>query len=146
MNIFDFKQNGTFNYSDNDDVIIPTSAFSTYRGLGGDDVYFISHLLKESEKITIIDSDGYNTIQIPSNTYIDNAIFTNNAAQITFEDGREITINGADEFNYNLSGNISSGEDGIDLSYDDFVSIFGVDDILNSTGVQDATIVDVFIV
>ena len=113
--------------------------------LGGDDTYFISHLLKENKKTSITDTDGNNTIQIPSNTYIDKAIFTKNAAQLTLENGREITINAANQFVYNLSGNVSSGETGVDLSYTDFASIFGVDNILSSTGVQDATIVDMYI-
>ena len=141
-----FKQLGTLNFSNNDDVIVATSGHSTYRGLEGDDTYFISHLLKENNKMSITDTEGLNTIQIPSNTFVDKAIFTNNAAQITLENGREVTINGANKFNYNLSGNTSSGEAGIDLSYDQFASIFGVDDILDSSGVQDATIVDMYII
>ena len=101
---------------------------------------------KDNKKTSITDTDGNNTIQIPSNTYIDKAIFTKNAAQLTLENGREITINAANQFVYNLSGNVSSGETGVDLSYTDFASIFGVDNILSSTGVQDATIVDMYII
>ena len=146
LNILEFKQAGTFNYSNNDDVIIATSTHSTYRGFDGDDTYFISHLLKENEKISIIDSDGYNTIQIPSNTYIDDAIFTNDAIQLTFQNGREVTINGADLFNYNLSGNVSTNEDGSDLSFSDFASIFGVENVLSSTDIQEASIIDMYII
>jgi peptidylprolyl isomerase len=146
MYISKFIQLGTLNYSSNDDIIVTTSSHSTYRGLEGDDIYFISHLLKENNKVSITDTEGLNTIQIPSNTFVDKAIFTNNAAQITLENEREITINGANKFNYNLSGNVSSGEVGIDLSFDQFASIFGVDDILNSSGVQEATIVDMYVI
>ncbi|MDA9905012.1 peptidylprolyl isomerase [Hyphomicrobiales bacterium] len=145
MNISEFNQYGALNYSNGSDIITLTAGHSTYRGLGGDDTYFISHLLKENKKTSITDTDGNNTIQIPSNTYIDKAIFTKNAAQLTLENGREITINAANQFVYNLSGNVSSGETGVDLSYTDFASIFGVDNILSSTGVQDATIVDMYI-
>ena len=145
MDISEFNQFGTLNYSNGSDIITLTAGHSTYRGLGGDDTYFISHLLKDNKKTSITDTDGNNTIQIPSNTYIDKAIFTKNAAQLTLENGREITINAANQFVYNLSGNVSSGETGVDLSYTDFASIFGVDNILSSTGVQDATIVDMYI-
>ena len=145
MDISEFNQFGTLNYSNGSDIITLTAGHSTYRGLGGDDTYFISHLLKDNKKPSITDTDGNNTIQIPSNTYIDKAIFTKNAAQLTLENGREITINAANQFVYNLSGNVSSGETGVDLSYTDFASIFGVDNILSSTGVQDATIVDMYI-
>ena len=146
IDISEFNQFGTLNYSNGSDIITLTAGHSTYRGLGGDDTYFISHLLKDNKKTSITDTDGNNTIQIPSNTYIDKAIFTKNAAQLTLENGREITINAANQFVYNLSGNVSSGETGVDLSYTDFASIFGVDNILSSTGVQDATIVDMYII
>ena len=146
MYMSEFNQLGTLNFSDNNDVVITTSGHTTYRGLGGDDTYFISHLLKEDKKISITDTDGFNTIQIPSNTFIDKAIFTKNAAQLTFENGREVTINAANKFNYNLSGNVTSNEPGIDLSFSDFASIFGVDNILDSSGIQDATIVDMYII
>ena len=146
MYMSEFNQLGTLNFSDNNDVVIATSGHNTYRGLGGDDTYFISHLLKEDMKISITDTDGFNTIQIPSNTFIDKAIFTKNAAQLTFENGREVTLNGANKFNYNLSGNVTSNEPGVDLSFSDFASIFGVDDILDSSGVQNASIVDMYIV
>ena len=146
MYMSEFNQLGTLNFSDNNDVVITTSGHATYRGLGGDDTYFISHLLKEDKKISITDTDGFNTIQIPSNTFIDKAIFTKNAAQLTFENGREVTINAANKFNYNLSGNVTSNEPGIDLSFSDFASIFGVDNILDSSGIQDATIVDMYII
>ena len=146
MYMSEFNQLGTLNFSDNNDVVITTSGHATYRGLGGDDTYFISHLLKEDKKISITDTDGFNTIQIPSNTFIDKAIFTKNAAQLTFENGREVTINAANKFNYNLSGNVTSNEPGIDLSFSDFASIFGIDNILDSSGIQDATIVDMYII
>ena len=146
MNIQEFQQYGTLNYSNNDDVVIATSGHDTYRGLGGDDIYFISHLLKENKKISITDTDGYNTIQIPTNTFIDKAIFTKNAAQLTFENGREVTINAANQFNYNLSGNITSNEQGVDLSFSEFALIFGVDNILDSSSVQNASIADMYII
>ena len=146
MSILEFKQYGTFNYSNNDDIIIATSTHSTYRGLAGDDIYFISHLLKENEKISIIDTEGYNTIQLPSNTYIDSAIFSKDAAQLIFESGRQVTINGADKFNYNLSGNVTSNEEGVDLSFSDFALIFGIENILTSDFVEDAVFTDMYIV
>ena len=111
----------------------------------GDDTFFISHLLKENNKITIVDTDGQNTIQIPSNTYIDDILFTKNAARLTFEDNREITISGADKFIYNLSGNVTSGKEGYDLSYTDFASIFGVEDVLDLSSSQTGTITDMYI-
>jgi peptidylprolyl isomerase len=145
MSVSDFEQFGIINYSNTNDIIISTGGHKTYRGLMGDDTFFISHLLKENNKITIVDTDGQNTIQIPSNTYIDDILFTKNAARLTFEDNREITISGADKFIYNLSGNVTSGKEGYDLSYTDFASIFGVEGVLDLSSSQTGTITDMYI-
>ena len=145
MSISDFEQFGIINYSNTNDIVISTGDHKTYRGLMGDDTFFISHLLKEDNKITIVDTDGQNTIQIPSNTYIDDILFTKNAARLTFENNREITISSADKFIYNLSGNVTSGKEGYDLSYTEFAFIFGIEDVLNLSSSQAGTITDMYI-
>ena len=95
--------------------------------------------------MTIVDADGQNIIQIPSNTYIDDILFTKNAARLTFENNREITISSADKFIYNLSGNVTSGKEGYDLSYTEFAFIFGIEDVLNLSSSQAGTITDMYI-
>ena len=62
------------------------------------------------------------------------------------EDGREITISGADKFSYNLGGNITSGKQGTDLTFIEFAEVFGVNDILNSSDAQTGTISDLYII
>ena len=99
---------GTLNFNTGNNIIILEGQASTYRGLGGDDVYFISNLLPKSSKISIVDTEGFNIVQIPTNTYIDKTLFTKNAARLTLEDGREITISGANNFTYNIGGNITN--------------------------------------
>ena len=51
------------NYSNGNDIIV-TSSTETYRGLGGDDTYIISKGLYKNSDITIIDTNGKNTIQL----------------------------------------------------------------------------------
>ena len=137
---------GTLNFNKGDNIIILDGQGKTYRGLEGDDTYFVSQLLPKSGKVSITDTEGSNTIQLPSNTYVDKSLFTKNAARLTLEDGREITISGADKFSYNVGGNITDGTKGTDLTFTEFAEVFGVYDILNSSGAQTGEISDMYII
>ena len=137
---------GTLNFNKGDNIIILDGQGKTYRGLEGDDTYFVSQLLPKSGKVSITDTQGSNTIQLPSNTYVDKSLFTKNAARLTLEDGREITISGADKFSYNVGGNITKGDKGTDLTFAEFAEVFGVYDILNSSGAQTGEISDMYII
>ena len=95
---------------------------------------------------SVTDTEGSNTIQLPINTYIDKSLFTKNAARLTLEDGREITISGADKFSYNVGGNVTDGTKGTDLTFSEFAEVFGVYDILNSSGAQTGEISDMYII
>ena len=87
-----------------------------------------------------------NIIQVPANTYVDKSLFTKNAARLTLEDGREITINSADKFSYNVGGNVTNGTKGTDLTFAEFAEVFGVYDILNSSGAQTGSISDMYVI
>ena len=137
---------GTLNFNKGDNIIILDGQGKTYRGLEGDDTYFVSQLLPKNGKVSITDTEGSNLIQLPANTYVDKSLFTKNAARLTLEDGREITISGADKFSYNVGGNITNGTKGTDLTFTEFAEVFGVYDILNSSGAQTGTISDMYII
>ena len=137
---------GTLNFNKGDNIIILDGQGKTYRGLEGDDTYFVSQLLPKSGKVSITDTEGSNTVQLPANTYIDKSLFTKNAARLTLEDGREVTISGADKFSYNVGGNITKGDKGTDLTFTEFAEVFGVYDILNSSGAQTGEISDMYII
>jgi len=137
---------GTLNFNDSNNIIILDGQAKTYRGLTGDDTYFVSQLLPKNVKVSITDTEGLNIIQIPSNTYVDESLFTKNAVRLTLEDGREITINGADKFTYNVGGNVTDGTAGIDLTYSDFATSFGISDVLNSSDAQTGVISDMYII
>ena len=137
---------GTLNFNDGNNIVILDGQAKTYRGLTGDDTYFVSQLLPKNGKVSITDTEGLNIIQIPSNTYVDKSLFTKNAARLTLEDGREITINGADKFSYNVGGNVTDGTAGIDLTYADFATSFGISDVLNSSDAQTGVISDMYII
>ncbi len=137
---------GTLNFNAGDNIVILDGQGKNYRGLSGDDTYFVSQLIPKNTKLSITDTDGVNIIQIPTNTYVDKSLFTKNAARLTLEDGREITINSADKFSYNVGGNVTNGTKGTDLTFAEFTEVFGVYDILNSSGAQTGSISDMYII
>jgi len=137
---------GTLNFNAGDNIIILDGQAKNYRGLSGDDTYFVSQLIPKNTKLSITDTDGVNIIQVPTNTYVDKSLFTKNAARLTLEDGREITINSADKFSYNVGGNIGDGTKGTDLTFAEFAEVFGVYDILNSSGAQTGPISDMYVI
>jgi len=137
---------GTLNFNAGDNIIILDGQGKNYRGLSGDDTYFVSQLIPKNTKLSITDTDGVNIIQIPTNTYVDKSLFTKNAARLTLENGREITINSADKFSYNVGGNVVDGTKGTDLTFAEFAEVFGVYDILNSSGAQTGTISDMYVI
>ena len=106
----------------------------------------MSQLLPKNGKVSITDTEGINTIQIPANTYIDKSLFTKNAARLTLEDGREITISGADKFSYSMGGNITDGTKGTDLTFVEFSMTFGIEDILNSSSAQTGIYADLYVI
>ena len=137
---------GTLNFNDGDNIIILDGQAKTYRGLSGDDTYFVSQLLPEKGKVSITDTEGTNTIQIPSNTYIDKTLFTKNATRLTLENGREITINKADSFTYNVGGNKVDGTVGQDLTFSEFAKTFGITDVLNLSSSENGFYADMYII
>ena len=139
-------KSGTLNFSSGDNVIVADGQAKTLRGLDGNDTYFVSNLLPKNSTIEVIDTSGSNTIQIAANTKIIKTLWTKDATRLTFEDDRVITINGADNFTFNMGGNITNGTDGIDLTFAEFALSFGIDDILNLSGSDTGTVTDMYII
>ena len=140
------SKSGTLNFSSGDNVIVADGQAKTLRGLDGNDTYFVSNLLPKNSTIEVIDTSGSNTIQIAANTKIIKTLWTKDATRLTFEDDRVITINGADNFTFNMGGNITNGTDGIDLTFAEFALSFGIDDILNLSGSDTGSVTDMYII
>ena len=66
----DTTLSGTLNFNPGDNIIILDGQAKTYRGLKGDDTYFVSQLLPKNGKVSITDTEGINTIQILSLIHI----------------------------------------------------------------------------
>ena len=140
------SKGGTLNFSSGNNIIVADGQAKTLRGLDGDDTYFISNLLPKDSSIEIIDTSGINTIQIASNTKVIKTLWTQDAARLTFEDDRVITINGADEFTFNLGGNITNGEEGLDVTFSEFAFYFGINDINSISGSETGEVTDLYII
>ena len=140
------SRSGTLNFSSGDNIIISDGQAKTLRGLDGDDIYFVSNLLPKDSSIEIIDTSGNNTIQIPSNTKVVNTLWTKDAVRLTFEDDRIITINGADNFTFNMGGNVTNGSQGQDLEFLDFAKTFGIENVLDLSGSDTGIYFDLYII
>ena len=95
----------TLNFNTGKNYIVPSENDTTYRGLAGDDVYIISQATEDNAVIKIIETEGSNVIQLVDGITISTSLFTKNAARLTLSNGAEITINGADKFTFETSGN-----------------------------------------
>ena len=115
----------TQNYSEQDDIIVPTNDKFTYRGLGGNDTYILTS--KSDSSIDIVDTGGSNVIQLPEWSKIKSIIFTSDAVRITCDDMTTFTINGADKFTYDIGGNKTNNEIGKISTFSEFVDLFGVE-------------------
>ena len=120
----------TLNYSNGNDIIV-TSSTETYRGLGGDDTYIISKGLYKNSDITIIDTNGKNTIQLIDDINLTQTKISEDAIQFVLSNNAKITINGADKFQYELSGNSTSGEKGEIYNFDKLSFLLGKDSNFN---------------
>ena len=138
-------KSGTLNFSSGNNIIVADGQAKTLRGLDGDDTYFISNLLPKNSTIEVIDTSGSNTIQIAANTKVVKTLWTKDATRLTFEDDKVITINGANNFTFNMGGNVTNGTDGVDLTFTEFALSFGIDDVLNLSGSDTGIITDMYI-
>ena len=113
------------NFSENNDVIVPTVDGTTYRGLSGDDIYILTS--DSDTKIDIVDTDGNNTVQLPEWSKINSIVFTSDAVRLTCDDMTVFTINGADKFSYDIGGNKTNNEIGKIFTFSEFANLFGAE-------------------
>ncbi|MDA9034988.1 hypothetical protein N9H74_05745, partial [Hyphomicrobiales bacterium] len=127
------SSSGTLNFNEGDNIIIPSENGVTYRGLGGNDAYIIStNTTEANSKIEIIDSAGDNVIQLINGLIISKSLFTSDAMRLTLSDGSVVTINGADKFTFELSGNLTDGSSGNKKTFSEFAKYMGLESLPSS--------------
>ena len=116
----------TVNLSKLNDIIIPTNNGDTYRGNEGDDTYILVSQ-ESSSSVSIIDTKGSNTIQLPEWSKVKSILVSKDAIRLTCDDMTIFTINGADKFLYDIGGNLTSNSLGSIKTFDEFVGIFDLE-------------------
>ena len=112
------------NFSENNDVIVPTVDGTTYRGQSGDDTYILTS--NNNAKIDIVDTDGNNTVQLPEWSKINSIFFTSDAVRLTCDDMTVFTINGADKFSYDIGGNKTNNEIGKIFTFSEAIFLYSI--------------------
>ena len=129
----------TINYSSDNDIIIPTQHDTTYRGLGGDDIYIITRAISDGAKINIVDTEGTNIIQLTEGLSISSSKFASTAFQITLSNNAEITISSSHKNLYEIGGNATTGLIVDQNSYEDFISFFGINTLPSLKSIKGLT-------
>jgi hypothetical protein len=129
----------TINASTGADIIVPSNNGDTYRGLEGNDTYIISNAIAANAKVTIVDTSGTNTIQLVDGLSIASSKFAADSAQLTLSNGAVVTINGADDFTYEVGGNTTSGVTGSSNTYAQLASAMGVASLPTGSTISDGT-------
>jgi hypothetical protein len=105
-----------------DPVKLIQTAGDTYQGDTRNQTYIISPtLIGVGDTITIIDQGGTNEIQLVAGVVIHNAVVVADEAQLTLSNGAVINIRGASTFTFNIGGNMTTGEIGVDKTFSEFV-------------------------
>jgi len=121
------------NATTGNDILVPTNDNVTYRGLSGDDVYILSSAIAANAKVSIVDTSGANRIQLVDGLSITSSRFAADAVELTLSNGAVVTVNGADNFTFEVGGNDTSGTAGTDQTYAQFASAMGVASLPSGT-------------
>ncbi|GAB4256070.1 MAG: hypothetical protein Kow0065_04590 [Methylomicrobium sp.] len=88
----------------------------------GNDTYLISNaLIPANTTINISDPHGNNSIQLAAGLAIQSSKFTDNALQLTLENGAVINVLDADQFSYEPGGNTTASVNQSDIGYSEFI-------------------------
>jgi Ca2+-binding RTX toxin-like protein len=110
--------------SKGNDVILLQQTSTAIVGAGeGDDRYILdSALLAPNQKITISDTQGSNSLHLVGGLTITGSKVTNDALQLTLSNGAEVTLLGANTFQFLTGGNPLTGQGAPTSTFSDFVT------------------------
>ncbi len=91
-------------------------------GRGNDTYIFSPFTINKDAKITILDAQGHNTVQLLDGLHIQKAFVHESAIKFELTNGAEAIVLRANEMDFIIGGNPLAGESGSNpLSYNDFV-------------------------
>ena len=110
----------TITYTLNDDIIYAGSPDATFRGLAGNDVYYVDNAVTGT--LVISDDEGINTIRLANGLSITSSTVYNNACQLTLSSGAVLQILNCDSAGtqFDLGGTITGA--GTVVDYNKFVT------------------------
>jgi hypothetical protein len=109
-------------FSSSDDIIIPTVNAQSYLGGAGNDTYILSSTtVAAGATIVIQDTEGSNRIQLAGGLEISSSQVAGNAVELTLSNAAKVQILGADDFDYDVGGNVTAGIPGTALDFSSFV-------------------------
>ena len=129
----------TINASTGADIIVPSNNGTTYRGLEGNDTYILSNAIAANAKVTIVDTNGSDTIQLVDGLSITSSKFAADSVQLTLSNGAVVTVNNADQFTFEVGGNETSGVTGSSSTYAQLASAMGVSSLPTGSTITDGT-------
>lgn len=111
-------------FTNSDDVNILQASDGSVVGAGaGSDRYVLSAAtLSNGQRITISDTAGQNALQLVGGLVVTSSQVTNNALLLNLNNGAQITVLGANTFNYITGGDPISGAGGTTQNFNDFVT------------------------
>lgn len=111
------------NVSKLDDFIVLQYASPAVVGAGsGNDTYLISgNMLPAGVSLTLTDVLGNNSLQLVAGLSISSSKVSKTALQLTLSSGAAITILGANNFTYDMGGNLTTGINNVDRGFENFV-------------------------
>jgi len=105
------------------DFIIPSEDGQTYLGGAGDDLYILSGAtVRPNATIVIQDTQGTNNIQLIGGLSIASSLVTSNALELTLSNNAKVQILGANNFGYDVGGNIFVDVEGTQQDFATFVT------------------------
>lgn len=111
-------------FTNSDDVnILQASDGSVVSAGAGSDRYVLSaSTLSSGQRITISDTLGLNALQLVGGLVVTSSQVTNNALLLNLNNGAQITLLGANTFNFITGGDPLSGAGGSTQNFNDFVT------------------------
>ena len=105
----------TITYTHGDDKVYVGSIDTTYRGLSGNDTYYVDGLT--SGILVISDDEGINTIRLANGLSIASSTIYHNAVQLTLSNGAQLQVLNCDleTTQFDLGGTISSAGKVVDF-------------------------------
>lgn len=139
--------NGNFDYESGnfDDVVLLQAKSPSIVGAGAsNDVYIFSpHLLTGGERITLSDAQGSNLLQLAVGLSINQSEVASNSLRLTLSNGAQLTVLGADTFQYDIGGNASAGIGYTPVSFAEFAQeTLGVTVPINGGATGEAVVIE----